>query len=250
MLSLPATARATVPVRHAVACCVALAVLTGCKGPVARGDPQVLLAAGKEAYGKKDYREAIRNFRGVTAHSPESDEAEEAHFLLAESRRLRGSGATAYDSYGTFAERYPNSRFSVGAAEGEYRLGLDFLDGKVGNFLFFPGDRGYGVRVLEHMQARYRNHSLADDALVRVAVRQIDRREYEDAAFTLRRLLAVYPRREHVLWARFELAHTLWLLSDGPDYERGNRRGEPFPRCRPAGPTPHRLPSEPRARAP
>jgi tetratricopeptide (TPR) repeat protein len=86
-------------------------------------------------------------------------------------------------------------------------------------FLFFGADKGYGARILDHMQVHFRNHSLADDALKRVADYRLAEKDYVEAAETLRRLLAQYPRGEYMLWARFQLARSLWLLNQGPLYD-------------------------------
>lgn len=192
--------------------------LIGCKSPVARGEPGELLAKGKAAMEKKDYREASRNFRGASVQK-EAPEAEEATYLLARARQKRGRGTRSFETYKSFANDYPNSRYSVGAAQGEYDLGREIIDGKAPGFFIFKVERAYGLRVLQHMQVRYRNHSLADDALVHSADYLTKKGEYDESAEILRRLLSEYPRSEHMLWGRFQLARTLWLLSQGPDYD-------------------------------
>lgn len=193
--------------------------LAGCQTSAAKGEPQNLLAAGKSHYAKKEYRQAARHFRGVDRYHPESDEAEEALFMLAESDRQRGKGQLSFGYYKEFVEKFPNSRFAVGAAIGEFKLGTAHFDGEIPGFFIFGADKGYGVDILEHMHLHYRNHSLADDALMRVADWHLKQRNYEDAVDTLKRLLAEYPRSEHMLWSRFQLARTLWLLNQGALYD-------------------------------
>jgi outer membrane protein assembly factor BamD (BamD/ComL family) len=203
--------------------CLWLAVLplwlTACKTGLPKGEPAGLLAEGKRAYEAKDYRDATRYFRSVTKRYPEAAEAEEALFLEAECRRHRRQGSVAFESYKKHVETYPNSRYAVGVALGEYHLGVDHFEGRIPSFLIFGKDRAYGVRILEHMQINFRNHSLADDALMRVVSYHLEKRDYADAASVLRRLLAEYPRSEHMLWARFQLARSLWLQNQGPRYD-------------------------------
>jgi len=191
----------------------------GCRSSAAKGEPGELLRTGKRLYAKKNYAEAARQFRGVERDHLESDEAEEALFLLAESDRHLHEGQTAFGEYKKFADKYPRSRFAVGAAVGEFRLGIDHFEGRIPGFLFFGPDRKLGVEILEHMQLHYHNHSLADEALMRVADFQLKEKDYEAASDTLRRLLAEYPRSKHVLWARYQLARTLWLRNQGADYD-------------------------------
>jgi len=193
--------------------------LVACKTGLPTGEPAELLAQGKRTYEAEDYKEANRYFRSISKRYPEAAEAEQALFLEAECRRHRHQGAVAFETYKKFVETYPNSRYAVGVALGEYRLGIDHFDGRVPSFLIFGKDRAYGVRVLEHMQINFRNHSLADDALVRVASFHLQKRDYADATAVLRRLLAEYPRSEHMLWARFQLARSLWLQNQGPRYD-------------------------------
>ena len=160
-----------------------LALAAGCRTGTTKGPADQLLADGKGYYEKKEYKQAIRRFRGVNVYHEESEQAEEALFLLAESARHLRYPGESLEAYEKLAERYPNSRFAVGAAMGEYQLGMDHFEGKMPGFLFIPADRASGIKVLEHMQVHYRNHSLADDALMQVADFQMGEEEYEDAAY-------------------------------------------------------------------
>lgn len=184
-----------------------------------KGEAPALLAEAKTLYAKDDLSDAKRYAEGVVKGHPESDEAEEALFLLAECQRRLKQGTRAFETYKKFVDKYPNSRFSVGIAQGEYELGMAYLKGGMPGFLFFGADPGYGTRILDHMQIHFRNYSLADDALVSVADYYIADKDYESATETLKRLLAEYPRSEHMLWARFQFARTLWLQNQGPLYD-------------------------------
>lgn len=192
--------------------------LAACFG-VPKGEPAELLATARAAHKKGDYREASRYANGVTKGHKESDEAEEALYLLADSQRRLRKGGRSFDNYQKFVKTYPNSRFAVEVAVGEYELGVAYLNHEMTSFLFFGADPAYGTRILDHMQIHFRNHSLADDALVRMADFYLEDDDYEPAAEVLRRLLAEYPRSEHMLWARFQLARSLWLQNQGPRYD-------------------------------
>jgi len=191
---------------------------TGCRA-FYTGEPDELLAKGKEKREAKKYGDAIKYFRGVDEKHAESPQAEEALYLLADTRRLNRKGQSSYQTYRRFVERYPNSRYSVAVAEGEFQLGLDHFEGRIPGFWFFGPDEKLGVTLLEHMQLHFPNHSLADDALVRVAEWQIEEKEYNDATDVLRRLLSTYPRSPHRFWARYHLARTLWLRNAGTLYD-------------------------------
>lgn len=192
--------------------------LSACAG-TPKGEPAALLAEAKGRYGKDDIRGAKRYAEAIVKGHEESEEAEEALFLAADCQRRLGQGTRAFESYKKFVDKYPNSRFAVGIAQGEYELGTTYLKGDMPAFLFFGADKGYGTRVLDHMQVHFRNYSMADDALVAVADYYIDDEDYEGATDALRRLLAEYPRSEHMLWARFQFARTLWLQQQGALYD-------------------------------
>jgi outer membrane protein assembly factor BamD (BamD/ComL family) len=189
-----------------------------CAG-VPDGPPDALVAQARDHHAKRDYNEAKRYASAVTKKHAESEEAEEALYLLADSQRHIGHGQRAFENYTKFVKTYPNSRFGLGVADGEYELGVAYLEGRMTGFLFFGADRSYGVRVLDHMQVHFGNNSRADDALMRVADYFLDDEAYGDAADTLKRLLAEYPRSEHVLRARFQFARSLWLQNQGPLYD-------------------------------
>jgi outer membrane protein assembly factor BamD (BamD/ComL family) len=193
--------------------------LAACRTGLPAGEPAELLAEGRRIYEAKGYRDATRYFRSISKRYPEASEAEQALFYEAECRRHRRQGPVAFETYKKFVETYPNSRYAVGVALGEYRLGVDHFEGRIPSFLIFGKDRAYGVRILEHMQINFRNHSLADDALMRVVSYHLEERDYADATSVLRRLLAEYPRSEHMLWSRFQLARSLWLQSQGALYD-------------------------------
>jgi outer membrane protein assembly factor BamD (BamD/ComL family) len=195
-----------------------LALLAACSS-LPKGEPATLLPEARALHGKGDYENARRYAEAVTKGYEESEEAEEALYLLADSRRRLQQGTRSFESFKKFVDKYPNSRFSVGIAVGEYELGQAYLKGEMTGFLFFGADRGYGTRVLDHMQIHFRNHSLADDALVSVADYFMKEGDYEQASDALKRLLAEYPRSEHTLWARFQFARTLWLQNQGPLYD-------------------------------
>jgi len=195
-----------------------LALLAACSS-LPKGDPAALLPEARAFHAKGDYKDARPYAESVWKNYPESDEAEEALFLLADSRRHLKQGTRAFESYRKFVDKYPNSKFSVGVANGEYELGIAYLKGDMPGFLFFGADKSYGTRVLDHMQIHFRNYSLADDALVACADYFMKDQDYEQASDTLKRLLAEYPRSEHTLWARFQFARTLWLQNQGPLYD-------------------------------
>jgi len=195
-------------------------LLVGCSTSPAKGPPDQLLLQGKK-YAEEERRwKAARQFRGVTVNHPSSDEAEEATFLQAENFRRMKKSANAFSAYKELVENFPNSKYGVGAAEGEFALGVDHFEGRIPGFLFFAADREFGVRIMQHMQVHYPNSRLADDALIRTADYHIDEGYYSLAAQALRDLLSRYPRSEHALRARFQLGRVLWLQNRGAPYDQ------------------------------
>jgi outer membrane protein assembly factor BamD (BamD/ComL family) len=186
---------------------------------VPKAEPATLLAEGKRLREAGEGKQAAKYFKAVEGQHPEADEVEEALFLRAETQRELRNPQRAFEAYQKFVERYPHSRFSIGVATGEYDLGTALLEGKFPGFFIFRTDPSYGVQVLGHLHVHFRNHSLADDALMRIADFHIEEKEYEEAVDALRTLLQQYPRSPFVLRARFVLARSFWLQSAGPDYD-------------------------------
>ncbi len=194
------------------------ALLAAC-GTAPKEPPDRLLALGKGLAADKRWNRARLHFDALVKRHPAAVEVEEAQFLIAEMRRFAQQGASAFDAYKRFIERYPTSRFSVAAAEAEFALGVEYLEGQMPGFLFFPPDRGQGIKILSHMQVNFRNHSLADDALVRSGDYLMGNGDSKEAAESYRRLLAEYPRSEYGIGARRSLAMALWRLSEGAAYD-------------------------------
>lgn len=195
-----------------------LALLAACSS-LPKGEPGTLLPEARALHAKGDYSNARRYAEAVVKGHEEAEEAEEALYLLADCRRKLRQGTRSFEHYRKFVDKYPNSRFAVGIAVGEYELGMAYLRDEMPGFLFFGADPAFGTRVLDHMQIHFKNHSLADDALVHVADYFMKDDDHEQATDALKRLLAEYPRSEHTLWARFQFARTLWLQNQGPLYD-------------------------------
>lgn len=191
----------------------------GCAIKPIEGEAKPLLAEGRKAFEAKEYRKAAGYFKGIRKYHPDSVESEDAVFGLAECYRHMGDAEVAFDTYKKVLDDYPNSRFSVAVAEGEYALGLDYLEGRVPGFLFFGTPRSQGVDILEHMQVHFRHHPLADDALIHVAEYQLEKGYNRAVVDTLERLLSDYPRSPHTLRARYELGEARWRLNRGPLYD-------------------------------
>jgi len=185
----------------------------------ARGPAPELLARGKTLLAEGKPARAVACFRAIERDHEKSAEEEEGLFLLAEAHRKARHGERSFQSYKKFLEKFPASRFAVPAANGLYALGDDYLEGRIPGFFILPPDRGFGVPVLEHMQATFRNHSLADDALVRVGRFRMEEGDWNDAAEVWKRLLSEYPRSDYFLLAEYELARSLWLQVQGPHYD-------------------------------
>ncbi|MEM8884871.1 MAG: outer membrane protein assembly factor BamD [Planctomycetota bacterium] len=196
-----------------------LIALTACVSPVPNEPPDRLIERGKDALEEGKYKRAGEVFIAIKQRHPESLEDEEASFLLAESKRLERYGGASFKAYQDFATRYPNSRYAVAAAEGEYKLGNAYFDKTLRGVLFFKPDPLVGARVLGHMQITFRNHSLADDALMDIGDYFVKDRSWQKAATAFQKLLQEYPRSSHVLRARFQYARTLFEMNQGPDYD-------------------------------
>ena len=111
--------------------------LFACQTASTKGPPDELLASGENAYQAKNYKLAAKYFSAIRLKHPESPEDEKASFLFAESNRLLRSGSPSFKAYKDFAKRYPNSRYSVAVAEGEYKLGVAYFEKTLSGFLFF-----------------------------------------------------------------------------------------------------------------
>jgi outer membrane protein assembly factor BamD (BamD/ComL family) len=194
-------------------------LLVACQGPSTSGPPDQLLARGDKAFDAKDYKLAAKYYSAIKQKHGESVQDEKATFFYAESKRLERYGGSSFKGFKDFANRYPNSKWSVAAAEAEYKLGNAYFDKTLWGFLFFKPDPIVGARVMEHMQVHYRNHSLADDALMRAGDFFIKKKKWQSARTYFKQLLAEYPRSQHVLRARFQYARALWKMSEGPDYD-------------------------------
>jgi len=193
-------------------------LLLGCKA-VPRDPPDQLLAAGKQLRERKEYGRAAEYFTAIKQRHPESVEDEEASYLLADTKRLERYGGSSFKAYEDFAKRYPNSRYSVAAAEGEFLLGKAYFERDLWGILFFKPDPSVGARVMEHMQVSYRNHARADDALMLAGDFFVKKRRWQDALVFYRRLLQQYPRSKFVLRARFQHARAQWEMNEGADYD-------------------------------
>jgi outer membrane protein assembly factor BamD (BamD/ComL family) len=194
-------------------------LLLACKGVVPNDPPDELLVRGKQFMKDENYKYAANHFLAIKSRYPESQEDEEASYLLGEAKLRQRYGGASFKALQDFATRYPNSRYAVAAAEAEYKLGIAYFDKSLWGILIFKPDPVVGARVMEHMQVHYRNHALADDALMQAGDFFVKKKRWQAALTFYRRLLQEYPRSSHVLRARFQHARALWNMSEGPDYD-------------------------------
>jgi len=213
----PRPLREFLPIWHLLPIFVA-AVCLACVS-VPDDAPEKLLVDGKKLLEEDRAGRSRHWFRKIRGEHASSQSAEEAAYLLAVAYSRTESSTSALAAYKKFAQEYPNSRFSVEAAQAQYEFGLEHLRGGVGGWFIFGANYDTGVDLLEHMQIAYHNHSLADDALVHVANYQMTENRYLEAQATCQRILREYPRRENTAYARFLLARSLWRFNQGPDYD-------------------------------
>jgi outer membrane protein assembly factor BamD len=194
-------------------------LLLACKGVVPNDPPDQLLVRGKKFLEDGENKYAANHFQAIKSRHPESQEDEEATYLFAEAKLRQRYGGACFKALQDFATRYPNSRYSVAAAETEYKLGMAYYEKTLSGILFFKPDPVVGARVMEHMQVHYRNHALADDALLQSGEFFIKKKRWEAGLTFYRRLLQEYPRSTHILRARYQYAYCLWRMNEGADYD-------------------------------
>ena len=131
-----------------------------------QGTADKLFAAGKAAYAKEDWQEAIRNFEEVRVQSPASQMAQEATYLEAMSRYNADMFSSAALDFHTVRRNYPNSPL---ASRSQYMAGESYYQISPRPEL----DQAYTTLALSEYQQFIRDYPKAPQSLIDSAQKRI-----------------------------------------------------------------------------
>lgn len=196
--------------------------------PDVAADKADLLAAawkeGKERFEARDYEGAAETFAEVYEYSRRSRRAEEALFLLGESRFLAGDYARALQSYERLLKSFPSTERYPTALERIFQIGKVFCDQKAKKPSLLLGlpmsDVDFGIEVLDRFAKQRDRHPLAPEALFVIGETHLREGEGELAIEVWQRLVKAYPQSRWAPLAEYHTALAFLSLSAGVEYDK------------------------------
>ena len=179
------------------------------------GTAEKLFAAGKLAYEKEDWQEAIRNFEEVRVQSPASSMAQEATYLEAMSRYNSDMFSSAALDFHAVRRNYPNSPL---AARAQYMAGESYYQISPRPEL----DQSYTILAVSEYQLFIRDYPKAPSSLIDSAQKRIaDLRDKLSTKYFLSAQLydKLAPDSPH---AQHMTSHIFLALGMWPEVEQAN----------------------------
>lgn len=212
------------PMRHGGPLACALAVAAGIlvpAGPLraAEETPEQLVASAKQAFDRKDYRQARRLASRVVARHATSPVVVDAWLVVVDSLMEERDLSRAYNECEKLLTAHPDTKHRTAILRREFEIG-DALAASRGRFLLFTISRlEDGVQILERVIERAPYGPLADHAVYAIGEAYFREGDWDQARAAYDRLLKDYPNSELLVRARVRRAACNQKLIQGPAYD-------------------------------
>ncbi|HID77760.1 MAG TPA: outer membrane protein assembly factor BamD [Planctomycetaceae bacterium] len=196
-----------------------------------KGVAEALFGEGEELYRQKRYAEAAERFKKAAARWPDSELAENALLMAAESYFFSDQYPEAFDTYSQLLAKYKHTEYldRVSArifAIGRYWDQLHAVD-PGGPLTIDPFDHtrpwidpmGHALKAYEAVRMNDPTGPLADDSLMATANAMFTRGRYSEAADYYQMLRQHYPKSEHLLEACLLEMKSRLEMYQGPMYD-------------------------------
>jgi len=181
--------------------------------------PTEILEVTEDSFDGGDYDRAAHLASYIVEEFPDSKEAEDALYFAAEASFRADDLKEAFNRFKELMVRFPATRWSGVVAQRDFAIGKAYFEEGTG--LFGPlKNRGYGVKVMNHLLAYFPTSDLADDAQLAVGLYYFSKEDFFTAAESFERLVDEYPTSEWAEKAVFLAGKSYFKINKGPSYDR------------------------------
>ncbi|BBM84003.1 outer membrane protein assembly factor BamD [Candidatus Uabimicrobium amorphum] len=172
-----------------------------------------LVENGKKFLKKGDKAAAKESFETAWEYFPDSEEGQEALFLLAKLNEDSGNKYRAYQDLNQFLKSNPSSKKIQTIAEKQYEIGYSIIRGKTST----PPEKG--VEILRGVINRIPHAEFADDAQMAIANFYYKNKRYQEAQVEYEELIKKHKQSEWLSRAKYLKITCLQKLYKGDEYD-------------------------------
>lgn len=184
-----------------------------------RSSPKEQFEFARNLYEAKSYEEAKREFRKLLKSYPKAQEAAESQYYLGHIEYAQNNLYEAYKAYQKVIEKYPFSERIQEIIELEYKIGEDFMTGRVRKGALTVENPAIEIftKIIEN--STYGPFAPLAQYKLGLVLEGLGRFYEAEEAFN--KLITNYPDSEWVSAAKFKIAVCRQAVSRGSDYDQG-----------------------------
>jgi outer membrane protein assembly factor BamD (BamD/ComL family) len=184
--------------------------------------PQLQLNAAIKEFEANRFKPAIKEFKKILIHYPDSQEASEAQYYLGRCWEELKKPYQAFLAYQKVIDTYPNSKRIQEIIEREYNIGEHFLNREPKKWLgisWYDLTEHPSMEIFRRIVENAPHSEYAPRAQYKLGILLFKLNRFEEAREAFGKLLDDYPESDWVEAAKYQLALSSAQISLGPDYD-------------------------------
>ncbi len=184
--------------------------------------PSLHLKSALDYFNKSKYKQALKEFKKIITHYPDSKEASEAQYYIAKCLEALKKPYHAFLEYNKLIITYPNSKRIQEALAGEFNIGKTLLAWRPKHLLGVPLvllEDHPSVEIFKKIVETSPHSEYAPKALYELGLFFVDNRRYEEAEEAFNKLIENYPESALAEKARYKSVIIKSKSLGGADYD-------------------------------
>lgn len=185
--------------------------------------PQAQLKLALDLFKKKNYSQALKEFRKLVIHFPDAKEVPEAQYYIGRIYEELQNMYQAFKEYQRVIDSYPYSKRINEIVERQYKIGEYFLKKERKKWLGFSVEELFEHPSIEIFKKVIQNapySEYAQSAMYKLGLLYKNLARYQEAIEIFKELIEKYPDSRWVEPAKYQLALCSVKVSLGPDYDQ------------------------------
>lgn len=185
-----------------------------------KNTPEEQLEFAKEILDSGDYKNALVEFRRLLRYYPESLQAPEAQFYVAECLEKLGDIYNAYLAYQKVIDKYAFTDKIDAVLEHEFRIAQDLVDAKIKLLGLEIPQYYHAIKIYRKIIENSPYGKLAPISQYKIGLILKNAGDFNEAKKEFKKVITTYPDSEWAEAAKFQVAKTASLSSLKPDYDQ------------------------------
>lgn len=189
----------------------------------AKASPEIQFKEALAFFDKQEHKRALKEFKKIIKTYADAKEAAEAQYFIARSYEELDKWYRAHLEYQKVISRYPNSMRIQEAIKRSYDIGERFLTWEPKRFLGVPItalEDHPSIEIFKKVVEVGPYSEYAPKALYKMGVLLLEKKRFEEAKDTFKKLIDEYPQDQLFLGAKYKLALAISKTSLRLDYDQ------------------------------